>query len=327
MHCQRCGAALQETIVDGRARLSCPSCGYIQYVNPVPGVGVLVEHEGKLALIRRGHAPHKGDWALPAGFIEADESVEQAAVRETREETHLDVELIELFGVYSFPEGPPRSGLIIFYRARPTNPAALQAGDDAVDARFFAPHELPVIAFRTHREVLARWLQERHEPELAEATVGHPPPEVTVRAAEPRDHYRIVELMSHMPARTRMSDIARARAFARLRESGPGAIEVWVAESEEYRQASGWTAIIGFVAVAHLDGLNETRAWLDAMVVEPDYRRRGVGGALFDIATRRARERGASQLLLDITRASPSAQEFYRAIGFDGGDVSRIRLR
>jgi ribosomal protein S18 acetylase RimI-like enzyme len=131
--------------------------------------------------------------------------------------------------------------------------------------------------------------------------------------------------MSHMPAQTRMSDIARERASARLRDSS--ALEVFVAESAEYEAASQWTAIIGFVAVSLLEGLNETRAWLDAMVVEPEYRRRGVGGALFDIGTRRARERGASQLLLDFTRASPSAQEFYRSIGFDGSEVSRIRLR
>ncbi len=315
---------MREMDLDSRPRLKCPACGYVQYQNPVPGVGVLIEHEGKLALIRRGHPPHQGQWALPAGFIEADESVEHAAVREAREETGLNIELDELFGVYSFPEGPPRSGLIIFYLARPTNPADLQAGDDASEAAFFLPADLPVIAFRTHREVLARWLLQRHEPGLAGAA-GHPQPDVTVRKAEPGDHYRIVELMSHMPAQSRMSDIARERAFGRLRDSS--ALEVFVAESAEYQAASQWTAIIGFVAVTLLEGLNETRAWLDAMVVEPEYRRRGVGGALFDIGTRRARERGASQLLLDFTRASPSAQEFYRTIGFDGSEVSRIRLR
>ncbi len=325
MFCQRCGTELRETDLDSRPRLKCPACGYVQYQNPVPGVGVLIEHEGKLALIRRGHPPHQGQWALPAGFIEADESVEHAAVREAREETGLNIELDELFGVYSFPEGPPRSGLIIFYLARPTNPADLHAGDDASEAAFFLPADLPVIAFRTHREVLARWLLQRNAPGMAGAVAAHPQPDVTVRRAAPGDHYRIVELMSHMPAQTRMSDIARERASARLRDSS--ALEVFVAESAEYQAASQWTAIIGFVAVSLLEGLNETRAWLDAMVVEPEYRRRGVGGALFDIGTRRARERGASQLLLDFTRASPSAQEFYRSIGFDGSEVSRIRLR
>lgn len=325
MFCQRCGSELREMEVDGRTRLKCPGCGFVQYVNPVPGVGVLIEHEGRLALVKRGHPPHRDHWALPSGFIEADESVEHAAVREAREETGLDIELEELFGVYSFPEGPPRSGLIIFYLARPTNPTQLRAGDDAIDAGFFSPAELPVVAFRTHREALARWLMRQREPELAAAAGAHPQPDVTVRRAEPRDHDRIIELLSHMPAHPRISDLARERAFERLREGGP--LEVWVAESEEYRQASQWTAVIGFVGVVFLEGMSETRAWLDAMVVEPEYRRRGVGGALFDMAARRARERGASQLLLDVTRASPSAQDFYRAIGFDGGEISRIRLR
>ncbi|NJM42690.1 MAG: NUDIX hydrolase, partial [Anaerolineae bacterium] len=89
-------------------------CGYVHYENPVPGVGLLIEHEGQLVLIRRGHPPHVGEWALPSGFIEVDETAEQAAVREAYEETGLQVELTELFSVHSFPEGPPRSGIIVF---------------------------------------------------------------------------------------------------------------------------------------------------------------------------------------------------------------------
>jgi 8-oxo-dGTP diphosphatase len=89
-----------------------------------------------LSLIQRGHAPHKGEWTLPSGFIEADESAEEAAIREAREETGLKVELIELAGVNSFPEGPPTSGIIIFFRARPIG-GNLQAGDDAADVKFF----------------------------------------------------------------------------------------------------------------------------------------------------------------------------------------------
>ena len=117
--CPRCGKEMEEAEVGGRTRHVCPGCGFILYRNPVPGVGVLVEMEGGIVLIQRGEEPFAGWWALPAGYIETDESVEQAAVRECREETGLEVELLELFGVGSFPEGPVQSGIIIFYRARP----------------------------------------------------------------------------------------------------------------------------------------------------------------------------------------------------------------
>ncbi len=159
-YCPHCGHSMATAQVGGRVRRICPSCGYVLYHNPVPGVGILVEIDGGVVLIERGQAPFAGSWALPAGYIEADESVEQAALRECREETGLEVELLELLGVYSFPEGPVHSGLIILYRARPVG-GMLQAGSDASDARIFAPDALPErVAFRTHREALARWVAE-----------------------------------------------------------------------------------------------------------------------------------------------------------------------
>ena len=97
-------------------------------------MGVLIEMEGGVVLIKRGGHVKPGQWALPSGYIEADESVEEAAVREAREETGLEIQLEDLVGIYSFPEGPPTSGIIVFYRARPVG-GALRAGDDAVDAR------------------------------------------------------------------------------------------------------------------------------------------------------------------------------------------------
>jgi ADP-ribose pyrophosphatase YjhB (NUDIX family) len=161
MFCQNCGQPLTPRFLDGRDRLfcdpNCAGCGYVHYENPVPGVGLLIEHAGQLVLIKRGHPPHVGEWALPSGFIEVDETAEQAAVREAYEETGLQVELTELFSVHSFPEGPPRSGIIIFYRARPLDIGAMQAGDDAREVQLFSIENLPPMSFRTHREALDRW--------------------------------------------------------------------------------------------------------------------------------------------------------------------------
>jgi 8-oxo-dGTP diphosphatase len=301
--------------LDGRARLQCASCGYVQYENPVPGVGVLIEHAGDLVLVQRDRPPRAGEWALPSGFIEADESVEEAAVREAHEETGLRIELLELFGVYSFPEGPPRSGLIIFYRARPLDITELHAGDDARDVKLFDPGEFPPICFRTHREVMARWqdLQARN----AANEAG--PSGMVIRRARPADYASIVELLSLIPAEANMSEAERAHVAEQLRANT--SLEVWVAE------ADGEPRVVGFFSLSFAHALTETRAWIDALAVEPDYRRRGVGRALFEVATRRSRERGATQLLVDASRGSPRAQDFYRACGFDADEIERIQLR
>jgi len=67
--CLRCGSAMALRFLDGRMRRACPACGYVHYENPVPAAGVLIEHNGQLALIQRGHAPHAGEWALPSRYF------------------------------------------------------------------------------------------------------------------------------------------------------------------------------------------------------------------------------------------------------------------
>ena len=301
--------------LDGRHRWQCPQCGYVQYENPVPGVGILIEHEGKLALVQRDRAPREGEWALPSGFIEADESVEQAAVREALEETGLHIELLELFGVYSFPEGPPRSGLIIFYRARPLNIDAMHAGDDARLVQLFEIDNFPPICFRTHREVMARWTEMRQRSGSGAPVTS--PPGTILRRALPHDFPRVVDLLRLIPVEANMDESERQHVLQEL--SSNTNLEVWVAESDAH-------VVVGFCALSFAKTLTEMRAWLDALVVEPDYRRRGLGRSFFELAMQRARARGSSQLLVDSSRGSPSAQEFYRAVGFDAEEVERIRI-
>lgn len=118
-YCPICGEPLTEREEGGRIRPACDNCGYVHYVNPVPGVGMLIEMDGGVVLIQRKNPPHQGEWTLPSGFVEADESAEEAAMREAAEETGLQTEIIGLANINSFPEGPPVSGIMIFYRMRP----------------------------------------------------------------------------------------------------------------------------------------------------------------------------------------------------------------
>ena len=77
-YCPVCGHKLVEREEAGRIRQVCENCGYVHYVNPVPAVGIVIEMDGGVVLIQRKHPPHEGRWALPSGYIEADESAEEA---------------------------------------------------------------------------------------------------------------------------------------------------------------------------------------------------------------------------------------------------------
>jgi ADP-ribose pyrophosphatase YjhB (NUDIX family) len=157
--CPRCATTLVTGEIAGRQRLYCPhpGCGFVNYRNPLPIAGCVVLHEDGIVLVRRGVEPRVGFWALPAGYVEADETVEDAARRETREECGLEVALLELLGVYSFVPPPPRpSGIGLYYLARATG-GTLAPGDDATDAHIFPPAELPELAFSLHAQAIATW--------------------------------------------------------------------------------------------------------------------------------------------------------------------------
>lgn len=111
---------------------------------------------GRLLLVRRGRPPFEGRWALPGGFVEIGETTEEACIRETREETGLEVEIERLAGVYSRPDRDPRGHTVsAVYRCRAVG-GDLRGGDDAAEARWFAPHELATLAFAfDHAEIVA----------------------------------------------------------------------------------------------------------------------------------------------------------------------------
>jgi 8-oxo-dGTP diphosphatase len=105
--------------------------------------------------VQRKYEPRKGGWTLPAGFMEYDEHVEECAVREMKEETNLDVELTGVFNAYTAMDDPRVRVVLVLYMGRRIG-GQLEAGDDAVDTRFFPIDELPQpIAFKAHVQALA----------------------------------------------------------------------------------------------------------------------------------------------------------------------------
>lgn len=105
------------------------------------------EQELKVLLIERGNDPYKGSWAFPGGFIKMDETVEQGALRELKEETGLDNCFIEQFRVFSKVDRDPRERVITVAFYALVRISEVHGGDDAADAKWFSIDELPSLAF------------------------------------------------------------------------------------------------------------------------------------------------------------------------------------
>ena len=102
---------------------------------------VIVEKDSGVVLIKRNHEPWKDSWAFPAGFVEKDELVEDAARREVKEETGLDVELTGIVGVWSDPKRDPRGDVMSVCFTAKALKGKPKAGDDAKEAKVFTIEE------------------------------------------------------------------------------------------------------------------------------------------------------------------------------------------
>ena len=169
--CARCGAAMDERDHGDRRRPVCPACGWTYYAKNALGAAVLIERTTNSAgsvpeilLVQRAHDPYRGDWMLPAGFVEYGEDAAATAAREAAEECSLTVRVGDVFGLYFGTDDPRNPSYLIVYHASVTDPGQQPtAGDDACAAVWFpAEHLPPNIAFEAHRRALADWARERH---------------------------------------------------------------------------------------------------------------------------------------------------------------------
>ncbi len=119
--------------------------------NPFLTVDVIIEIEGGIILIKRSKPPP--GWAIPGGFVDYGESLEDAVRREAKEETGLDIKLLKQFHTYSDPERDPRHHTVstIFIATASGKP---EAGDDAKEAGIFTKNSLPRDLAFDHRQIL-----------------------------------------------------------------------------------------------------------------------------------------------------------------------------
>ncbi|TKB72597.1 MAG: NUDIX hydrolase [Nitrospira sp.] len=158
--CSGCGSPVTKKIPtgDNLPRFVCDSCLAIHYHNPKIVAGCIPEWDGHILLCRRAIEPKSGLWTFPAGFMEIGESIEQAAVRETREEAQAEVEGICLFAVLSIPH----IGQAYLVFRGPMSSPDFGAGEESLEVQLFSPSAIPwdKIAFPVVEEALRRYVDD-----------------------------------------------------------------------------------------------------------------------------------------------------------------------
>jgi ADP-ribose pyrophosphatase YjhB (NUDIX family) len=158
--CLWCGAPLVRRQAYGSLRAVCSRCPFVLFRTPAAGACAAVLRGHEVLLVRRGIEPFRGHWGFPGGFQEYGESPEEAALREVREETGLEVRLLRVFDVCYTRDDPRKRANLVVFLAEPVA-GELRAADDALEARFFPLAALPAqIAFANNRRLLERL---RHE--------------------------------------------------------------------------------------------------------------------------------------------------------------------
>ena len=162
-YCSACGAPVVSRIPPGddRQRFVCDSCSTIHYSNPKIVAGCIPQWEGRILLCRRAIEPRYGLWTLPAGFMENQETTQEAAARETLEEACARVQVGDLF---SYLNVPRISQVYVLFLARMLD-GDFSAGAESLEVALFDEADIPWqrIAFPSIEVTLRRFFADRAE--------------------------------------------------------------------------------------------------------------------------------------------------------------------
>lgn len=169
-YCPRCGAELVERYLESEQhrRKVCPACEFIFYLNPKVVAGAVPRQDSRIWLVRRNVEPSLGRWTFPGGYVDLGESVQEAAIRETHEETLLRINLDGLLNVYSYAE----VGIVlVVYRATVIGGEA-GITPESQEVRAFGLDDIPwgTLAFPSTREALSDYM--KYHRSLSNATGG-----------------------------------------------------------------------------------------------------------------------------------------------------------
>ena len=159
--CSKCGKPVTKRVPEGDnlPRYVCTACGEVHYQNPNIVAGCVAEHEGRILLCRRAIEPRKGYWTIPAGFMENDETTQQAASREALEEALAEVEIGSLLAIVHVLHA---NQVHMMFRARLPRPE-FGVGEESLEVSLYDENEIPwqEIAFRSVDFALRRYLEDR----------------------------------------------------------------------------------------------------------------------------------------------------------------------
>ena len=153
-YCNRCGQPMEVREAHGDRRPVCTSCGWVVFLDPKVVVGMLLSIDGGLVMVKRATNPGKGLWSFPAGFVDRGEVVEDAAARETWEETGLRAQAKSIIGVYSRTGDP----LILVVFDGDIVGGELAPGPEVEEVAAFPPGQLPPLAFERDGPIIQAWL-------------------------------------------------------------------------------------------------------------------------------------------------------------------------
>jgi ADP-ribose pyrophosphatase YjhB (NUDIX family) len=159
--CNQCGARVELRVPPGDhlPRHICSSCGTIHYENPRLVVGCVPEHDGRILICKRAIEPRVGFWTVPAGFMENNETLQQAAARESQEEALAEVRIGSLLSVVHVLHAHQ---VHVFFRASLPK-AEFGVGPESLEVKLVRPEEIPwdEIAFLSTAFTLQRYLEDR----------------------------------------------------------------------------------------------------------------------------------------------------------------------
>ncbi len=162
-YCMQCGTQVVVKVPDGETlpRHVCEACHTIHYQNPKLVAGCIPEWDGRILLCRRAIEPRIGFWTFPAGFMELWESAEQAAARETYEEAKADVDVTDLYALFTLTRV---NQVYVVFRGTMRS-MDFEAGPESSEVKLVQPEDIPWddLAFPVVHEILRRYAEDRQQ--------------------------------------------------------------------------------------------------------------------------------------------------------------------